>query len=131
MQSQAHSSGMMHSAPPPRLAGPEQVMEWLPVIVDRVARRFQPLRINLFGSYAHGEAHSHNDLDLLIVMPDALDGAARRRMAIQILSALSDLPVPKDVLVTTPDEIARRGHLVGSILRPALREGKVLYERRR
>ncbi len=106
-------------------------MEWLPVIVDRVARRFQPLRIILFGSYARGEAHSHSDLDLLIVMPDALDGAARRRMAIQILSALSDLPVPKDVLVTTPDEIARRGHLVGSILRPALREGKVLYERRR
>jgi len=52
-------------------------------------------------------------------------------MAIQILSALSDLPVPKDVLVTMPDEIARRGHLGGSILRPALREGKVLYERRR
>jgi len=27
--------------------------------------------------------------------------------------------------VTTPDEIARRGDLPGSVLRPALREGKV------
>jgi hypothetical protein len=37
--------------------------------------------------------------------------------------------VAKDVVVTTPEEIERRGHLVGSVLRPALREGKVLYER--
>lgn len=38
--------------------------------------------------------------------------------------ALSDLPVAKDIVVTTPAEIDRRGHLVGSVLRPALREGK-------
>jgi hypothetical protein len=37
--------------------------------------------------------------------------------------------VPTDVVVATPEEIARRGDLVGTVLRPALREGKVLYER--
>ena len=36
----------------------------------------------------------------------------------------------KDIIVTTPDEIARRGHIVGTVLRSALREGQVLYERR-
>ena len=41
----------------------------------------------------------------------------------------TDLPVPKDIVVTTPEEIARRGDVVGTVLRPALREGKVLYER--
>ena len=35
----------------------------------------------------------------------------------------------KDVFVTTPEEIETRGNVAGSILRPALREGKVLYER--
>lgn len=44
-------------------------------------------------------------------------------------SALRGLGVPKDVVVTTPDEIARRGRLIGTVLEPALREGKVLYER--
>ena len=34
----------------------------------------------------------------------------------------------KDIIVTTPDEIACRGDLVGTVLRPALREGKVIYE---
>ena len=42
---------------------------------------------------------------------------------------LSDLPVSKDIIVTTPEEIARRGHIVGTVLRAALREGKVVYER--
>ncbi len=39
------------------------------------------------------------------------------------------MPVGKDILITTPAEIAARGHLVGTILRPALREGKVLFAR--
>ena len=35
----------------------------------------------------------------------------------------------KDVVVTTPDEIAAWGHLIGTVLEPALREGRVLYGR--
>ena len=37
--------------------------------------------------------------------------------------------LPNDIVVTTPDEIARRGHLIGTVLQPALAEGKVLYAR--
>jgi hypothetical protein len=37
-------------------------------------------------------------------------------------------PVPVDLLVTDPAEIAERGDLPG-ILRVALREGRVVYER--
>jgi hypothetical protein len=42
---------------------------------------------------------------------------------------LGDLPLSKDIIVTTPAEIATRGNLVGSILRPALLEGRTVYER--
>ena len=37
--------------------------------------------------------------------------------------------VSKDIVVTTPDEIARRGNVV-SVLRAALRAGQVVYGRR-
>jgi hypothetical protein len=53
----------------------------------------------------------------------------KRQAAIRIRQALADLPVAKDVFITTPREIQQRGELVSSVLRPALREGKVLYER--
>jgi len=59
-------------------------------------------------------------------MPDSTD---RRRAAIEMHRLLGDLPIPKDILVTTPREIAKRGDLVGTALRPALHEGRVLYER--
>lgn len=53
----------------------------------------------------------------------------KRQAAIEIRRALRDLPASKDIIVTTPDEITRRGDLIGPLLRPALRDGKVLYER--
>ncbi len=95
-------------------------------MVDRIVQRFHPLRVILFGSHARGTALAESDIDLLVVMAEMKDA---RRTTVEIRRALGDLPVSKDILVTTPEEIARRGELAGSALRPALREGKVLYER--
>ncbi len=98
----------------------------LEIMTRRIVSGFQPERIILFGSYARGDANEQSDVDLLVVMPDGTD---RRQTAIAILGALGGLGVAKDVVVTTLDEIARRGDLVGTVLRPALREGRILYER--
>ena len=95
-------------------------------MVNRIVARFQPLRILLFGSRARGTDNRWSDVDLLVVMEEVAD---KRQAAVEMRRTLSDLPVSKDVIVTTPEEIARRGHLVGTVLRAALREGKVVYER--
>jgi predicted nucleotidyltransferase len=94
-------------------------------MVDRIVQRFRPLRVILFGSHARGAAVAGSDVDLLVVLSHTEN---KRRASIEIRRILSDLPIAKDIVVTTPDEIARRGHIVGSVLRPALREGKTLYE---
>ena len=96
-------------------------------MVERIVARFQPARILLFGSRARGTDNRWSDVDLLVVM-DAVED--KRRAAVAMSRALGDLTVSKDIVVTTPDEIARRGNVVGSVLRAALREGKVVYERR-
>lgn len=98
----------------------------LQVMVERIVQRFHPLRVILFGSHARGSAMGTSDIDLLIVLPEVND---RRRAAVDMRRELGDLAAAKDIVVTTPDEITRRGDLVGSVLRPALREGKTLYER--
>ena len=95
-------------------------------MVNRIVARFEPSRILLFGSRARGTDNRWSDVDLLVVMEEVTD---KRRAAVEIGRVLSDLPVGKDIIVTTPEEIARRGHLVGSVLRAALREGVVVYER--
>jgi predicted nucleotidyltransferase len=100
--------------------------DWIQVMTERIVARFAPERVILFGSQARGDAGPHSDVDLLVVLAEVKD---RRQEAIRIRQALADLPVAKDVFVATPEDIRLRGNLVGSVLRPALREGKVLYER--
>ena len=100
--------------------------ECLPEMVKRIVRRFDPLRIVLFGSWARGDARPDSDVDLLVVLPHVED---KHRATVEILRALNGVPVSKDVIVTTPEEIATRGNIVGLVLHPALREGKVIYER--
>lgn len=100
--------------------------DYIPILTDRIVHQFDPLRIILFGSHARGDAQAQSDVDLLVVMPTVED---KRKATIEIRRALADLPVSKDIIVSTPEEIRRRGNSVGSVLRPALKEGKVLYER--
>jgi predicted nucleotidyltransferase len=95
-------------------------------MTGQIVRQFKPEKIILFGSRARGEANPGSDVDLLIVLPEAKN---RRQTAIEIRRALTGFPMAKDIIVTTPEEIARRGHLVGTVLRSALREGKTIYER--
>lgn len=99
---------------------------WLPVAVAKIVERFAPRSIVLFGSQAAGSPGPDSDVDLLVLEPDGTD---RREAAIAIMSALRDLPIAKDVIVTTPERIADRQALRGSVIEAALREGKVLYGR--
>jgi uncharacterized protein len=108
------------------LPTPTTADEWIAVMVDRLVREFQPLQIILFGSRARGDARPDSDVDLLVVLPEIEN---HHEMMVAMLQELRDVPMGKDVIPTTPDEIARRGHIVGTILRPALRDGKVLYQR--
>ncbi len=100
--------------------------EAVALVTDRIARAFRPERIILFGSMARGDVNPNSDLDLLIVMPD---GTNHRETTVAVYDILRDLTTPTDIVVTTPTEIAEWGHLVGTILRPALREGIVVYDR--
>jgi predicted nucleotidyltransferase len=95
-------------------------------MTERIVAQYSPVRIILFGSWARGTATSGSDVDLLVVLPKVRN---KRLAAVSIRRILADLPIAKDILVTTPQEIKQKGHLVGTYLRPALEEGKVLYER--
>jgi len=98
---------------------------YLSEVVDRIVSKFHPVKIILFGSWARGSAREDSDLDLLVVLPKV---EHKRKAAIEVMRVLNGLPISKDVVVTTPQEIKERGKVIGYILRPALEEGKVIYE---
>jgi len=95
-------------------------------MVSLIVKKFQPDQIILFGSHARGKARPDSDVDLLIVMP--VEGS-RRDKAIEIGIALQGFRVPKDIIVTTPKDFEWRKEIIGTIERPAVMEGKILYAR--
>ncbi len=93
-------------------------------MVGRIVARFRPHKIILFGSHARGDAGPESDVDLLVVMPVA---GSRRKAAVDIGVVLHDVPVSKDIVVTTPEDYEWRKEVTGTIEYPAAHEGRVLY----
>ncbi len=110
----------------PRIRKKANLQAQIDRVVRRIVKKFDPEQIILFGSQARGDAGPDSDIDLLVVMP--VEGSVRDK-GLEISLALPDLPIPVDVVVTTPEEFAWRKDFVGTIEWPAAREGKVLYAR--
>jgi uncharacterized protein len=105
----------------------DDARRWLPEMISRLVRRFQPERIILFGSQATGQAHPDSDVDLLVIVPRL--AARKLDTKIAMRAALRGIPLGKDILVATPEEVEQRGAVPGIVLHTALKEGVVLYER--
>jgi uncharacterized protein len=110
----------------PRIGKKKKMQGQIDRMVKRIVKKFRPEKIILFGSHARGNAGPDSDVDLLVVLE--FDGSKLDKM-VEIGVALHDIPVPKDILVTRPEEFAWRQEVVGTIEYPARHEGKLLYAR--
>ncbi len=99
--------------------------EVLQLAINRIVRSFAPVKIVLFGSRARGDAREDSDYDLLVVLPAVED---RFGATVALMAELGDLPMSKDIIVATQSEVEKGGRF-GSIVRAALREGRVVYAR--
>ena len=95
-------------------------------ITQRIVAISDPQQIILFGSQARGDARPDSDLDLLVVKEEM---ESPRAEAARIYRALAGLKIPVDIVVARSDYVRRHRDVVGTIVRPALREGRVLYAR--
>ena len=100
--------------------------ELIATMTEHIVRDFDPVQIILFGSHARREAPPQSDVDLLVIFSEIAD---KRKAAVDSRRGLAGLPVAKDILVTTSEELARQRDWVGTVLRSAQREGEILYER--
>jgi len=108
---------------PYRYASPNIPAAAIRRFARRIAERFQPDKIILFGSYASGKPHEESDVDLLVIMraKDAIDQSIRIKMAFK-------RPFSLDLIVRTPSQIERGLKDDNWFLREIMEKGKVLYE---
>lgn len=100
--------------------------ETIDAVVQAIARNFSPQRIILFGSYASGQPTPDSDLDLLIIMDSDLP---KHKRAVPVHLLFRPMPCALDILVYTPEEVARWYGTVNHIITEALQYGITVYER--
>ncbi|MFH1438065.1 MAG: nucleotidyltransferase domain-containing protein [Pseudomonadota bacterium] len=108
------------------MKNPESKQGKINEMVRRIVDLFKPDKVILFGSHARGTAGPESDVDLLIVMRVA---GSKREKQVEVRLALHDIRISKDIIVVTPEEFEKHRSIAGTIVMPAVKEGKVLYAR--
>src|SRR3990172_2744071 len=101
-------------------------MEAIRFVVARIAERFKPEKIILFGSHAYGDPKPWSDVDLLVVMETEKTEHEQR---LEIARYLHGRTFSIDVIVRTPDNLKRRIENRDYFLREIVSKGKVMYAR--
>ena len=93
-------------------------------IIRRVVEVAEPERIILFGSAAQGTMTRNSDVALLIVK----EGGDAKNLRARIYENLYGVRVAVDAILISPADLERYKDSHALVIKPALREGKVVYE---
>ena len=104
--------------------GADVLMRLIRKYACEVAERFEPDKIILIGSFAHGTLNADSDVDMLVATPcqNQRDQAAR-------ISLKIDPPFSLDLIVRTPSEMKWRLEERESFTTEMTTKGKVWYEK--
>jgi predicted nucleotidyltransferase len=94
-------------------------------LTHRITQVSNPQRIILFGSSVTGKMNKDSDLDILVIMRGPVH---RRQLAQKIYRNLHGVSLPVDIIVATEEDISGSSKKTGSILRPAMAEGQIIYD---
>jgi len=94
-------------------------------VVKPLVAAASPLRLIVFGSAAHAELASANDLDLLVVEPEI---TSRYSETVRLQQALRGVLMSVDLVVTSQASYNERSRIPGTLEHAAHREGRVLHD---
>ena len=100
-------------------------------MVQKIVEEVDPDQIILFGSRARGDARAGSDVDLVVVESEPFGRERSRRLeTVRLYRSLAGFGVAKDILLYSRDEVEYWRDSLNHVLARALREGRLLYERR-
>lgn len=102
--------------------------EQIETVVQQIVEFYQPEQVILFGSYASGTAHEGSDLDFLLVKETNESPSNRSAL---LRRKLRNLLIPMDILVFTPEEVAKDKFRKNTFIHEIFKNGKSLYECKR
>ena len=100
-------------------------------MVQAIVDEVDPEQVILFCSHGSGEERRESDVDLVVVEAEPFGPKrSRHKEMVRLYHAVAGFPVAADVLVYSREDVDYWRDSLNHVLARALREGKVLYERR-
>ena len=93
-------------------------------ISEKIAKKYKPEKIYLFGSFVWGKPNFDSDVDFFIIKKTKKKKFDRQLQVRKIVSG--ELPV--DILVYNQEEIGERLSLGDLFLKKILNQGKLIYD---
>lgn len=93
----------------------------------RLIKAYDPLKIYIFGSYAWGNPHEDDDLNLLLIIETSDEKVYKR--GDKAFDALLGLKIPTNVTIFTQQEFDTFSQDVTSLTYEIKNKGKILYAR--
>ena len=103
----------------------QEIKKEIQKVTNRIVKEFQPEKIILFGSWAWGKPSPDSDVDLFIVKETK---RSTREIAREISGMIFPRPFPLDIIVYTPDKVAKRLKMGDFFIEDIIKKGKILYE---
>jgi len=103
---------------------PEELTQQLDRVVAEL-KRYGAEKIILFGSAARGDMDAYSDLDLVVVKPTTMGFVERLGDVVRRCPSA----IGADVIVYTPEELARMREAENPFMEQVLKEGKTVYEK--
>ena len=98
-------------------------------IVETIKNKYDPEKIILYGSFAHGVPDENSDIDLLIIK-ETPERPLDRMSSIHRIVDIRDSSYPAfSPIVLTPEEIRQRLEIGDQFIGEILTRGEVLYAR--
>ena len=97
-------------------------------IVNRIVEASHPEQVLLFGSTARGASGPHSDLDFLVIKAGRYNP---RKIAGIIYQRMRGIARSIDLVIVTPQQVEEYKNSPFSVVYPAVREGRVMYERKK
>jgi len=96
-------------------------------IVNRIVVNYEPEKIILFGSYARGNYNEESDLDFILIKNT---NSPKHKRGLEVRRLFYGLPLSIDFKIYTSSEFSKELSNQFSFLNSAIKESKVLYERK-
>ena len=103
---------------------PKETQKKIQEIADKIAKKYQPEKIILFGSYAWGRPHKWSDVDLFIVKQSNKKRWEREH---ELRRKIFPPEMSIGLLIYTPREIKERVALGDFFVKDVINKGKILY----